>query len=255
MQENSESETERELIRPSDLKRKSTSLAALLVDKPPKIPYNPLFLNKVEVTKHKFSVDLPCHKGSVIAYAKQSERKETLDAVWAQRHTWLKTNLKFSNIRGMKKKMFDIALDKGLEISSVAYAYVFFEKLILKNMVTKDNYKILAAACLLLAVKFDAPLVFTELTNLHKDILQEFHEGFAISVKDLLQTEFHVFRALRFSLNVKNREILPHLRILQETPKYKDIFYTKVKTNEPVVQDLDTEPRLLTQSWIELSPN
>jgi hypothetical protein len=39
----------------------------------------------------------------------------------------------------------------------VAYAYVYFEKLVLKNIVKKANRRLVGAVCLLLAAKINDP--------------------------------------------------------------------------------------------------
>ncbi len=42
-----------------------------------------------------------------------------------------------------------------MELSSLALAYVYFERLVLRSEVAKENRRALAAGCMLLALKFN----------------------------------------------------------------------------------------------------
>ncbi|KAJ1828263.1 hypothetical protein LPJ70_007282, partial [Coemansia sp. RSA 2708] len=78
-----------------------------------------------------------------------------------------------------------------LELSTAAIGWVYFEKLILKGYVVKDNRKLVAAVCLFLAMKIN--------------------ESREVSEDSILDQEFSVFAELDFSLWVPCREFMPHL--------------------------------------------
>jgi hypothetical protein len=90
-------------------------------------------------------------------------------------HEWLPQSLTLSKIRRVKSLMLEISKTLDLEVSTVALGYVYFEKLTMKvhanrfvplvlsvsrcaaeqSVVNKENRKLIAAVCLLLAWKFN----------------------------------------------------------------------------------------------------
>lgn len=115
-----------------------------------------------------------------------------------------------SKIRNLKKVMLQIALDLDIELVALSKSFVYFEKLALAGLVVKQNRRLVAAACLLLACKAndDQTKIFTRL-------MEEYEEKLGIIRQEIVEAEFPILIALGFDLLISQREFQPHLeRIL-----------------------------------------
>ncbi|KAJ2322734.1 hypothetical protein IWW51_004097, partial [Coemansia sp. RSA 2702] len=104
----------------------------------------------------------------------------------------------FEQIRRLRAYTLRVTREQDLELSTAAIGWVYFEKLILKGYVVKDNRKLVAAVCLFLAMKI----------NESRETIQR---RFEVSEDSILDQEFSVFAELDFSLWVPCREFMPHL--------------------------------------------
>lgn len=68
-------------------------------------------------------------------------------------------NLTYSKIQSIKRHLLNIGKTMDLEISSVSHAYVYFEKLIQKQIVTKQNRKLIAGTLLCSICLYVQPIV------------------------------------------------------------------------------------------------
>ncbi|EFA76892.1 hypothetical protein PPL_09644 [Heterostelium album PN500] len=172
------------------------------------IKYDPLFLDNSELKtgKHRTVMNLTGYKISIFPYIKKGAIKEELNEQFRQKHEWVQTGVTLYKIRKLKRQLKKVALIADIEMSTVALSYVLIEKLIIRNQMTKANFKLYAAGCLLLAAKFNDPKALESLVPL----IENLEKKFSITKKELLSNEFHIYSQVSFGLFVDYHDVLPH---------------------------------------------
>ncbi|XP_015755856.1 PREDICTED: CDK5 and ABL1 enzyme substrate 1-like [Acropora digitifera] len=147
----------------------------------------------------------------MVAYAKPSELKKDLNEQFREKFPNL--NITLTKLRSLKKDIVKIASTQecSLDSSTIAYAFVYFEKLVLKEKISKANRKLLAGSCLLLAAKFNDDMRREKV----KELIETIEDKLRISVKELLKFEFQAVVALQFDLHIPQWEVLPHVKRLE----------------------------------------
>ncbi|XP_058620959.1 CDK5 and ABL1 enzyme substrate 1-like isoform X2 [Onychostoma macrolepis] len=156
--------------------------------------------------KHKRVLVFPSYMTTVIEYVKPSDLKKDMNETFSEKFPHVQLTL--SKIRSLKREIRKLAQeDCGYEEPTIAMAYVYFEKLALHGKLDKQNRKLCAGACILLAAKISNDLKRPE----------RLEERLRLNRRDLLSLEFPVLVALEFKLHLPQREILPHYRRLCQT--------------------------------------
>ncbi|XP_020609869.1 CDK5 and ABL1 enzyme substrate 2-like [Orbicella faveolata] len=175
--------------------------------------YHPHLLDDPELTsgRHRKVLNLASYLVSMVAYAKPSELKKDLNEQFREKFPNL--NITLTKLRSLKKDIVKIAISQEcqLDLTTVAYAFVYFEKLILKEKISKANRKLLAGSCLLLAAKFNDDMKRDKI----KELIEAIEDRFRISAKELLKFEFQAVIALEFDLHVPQWEVLPHVKRME----------------------------------------
>jgi len=216
-------------------------------------PYDPFFLDDPELQsgKHRRVMNLPGLVESVIPFVKPRDLKMQLNEQFALKHPFLSRGLTLSKIRAVKRELLAFAQETDCDLATVAVAYAYFEKLVLRNVVNKPNRKLMAAVSLMLAAKWNEH-------NKMKGLLQQVEKHYGIPRAVLFRSEFSVYVELAFRLQLEPQEVYPHFsRILQgieRTPQeylgettfqaYYNTFIKPERTSdelEPELEPFDLE--------------
>lgn len=178
--------------------------------------YDPLSVDDPQLTsgKHRKVLNLPSFTVSIIQYAKPSEVKKDINERFKEKFPHVTITL--SKLRSLKDELLAISLKMSLDTAVVTFAFVYFEKVILKTRITKHNRKYIAGACLLLSIKFMDDIKSRNI----KTCIEEICDQFRLCGKDLLSCELQVLVLLEFALLTPEHEALPMLKRLETSFSY-----------------------------------
>ncbi|XP_074868067.1 CDK5 and ABL1 enzyme substrate 2 [Carettochelys insculpta] len=174
--------------------------------------YNPNLLDDPQwpCGKHKRVLIFASYMTTVIDYVKPSDLKKDMNETFKEKFPHIKLTL--SKIRSLKREMRNLSEECNLEPVTVSMAYVYFEKLVLQGKLNKQNRKLCAGACVLLAAKISSDLRKHEV----KHLIDKLEERFRFNRRDLIGFEFTVLVALELVLYLPENQVLPHYRRLTQ---------------------------------------
>uniref|UniRef100_A0A8I3NWN4 Cdk5 and Abl enzyme substrate 2 n=1 Tax=Canis lupus familiaris TaxID=9615 RepID=A0A8I3NWN4_CANLF len=176
------------------------------------LEYNPNLLDDPQwpCGKHKRVLIFASYMTTVIEYVKPSDLKKDMNETFREKFPHIKLTL--SKIRSLKREMRNLSEECSLEPVTVSMAYVYFEKLVLQGKLNKQNRKLCAGACVLLAAKISSDLRRSEV----KQLIDKLEERFRFNRRDLIGFEFTVLVALELALYLPESQVLPHYRRLTQ---------------------------------------
>uniref|UniRef100_A0A671FMW4 Cdk5 and Abl enzyme substrate 2 n=1 Tax=Rhinolophus ferrumequinum TaxID=59479 RepID=A0A671FMW4_RHIFE len=176
------------------------------------LEYNPNLLDDPQwpCGKHKRVLIFASYMTTVIEYVKPSDLKKDMNETFREKFPHIRLTL--SKIRSLKREMRNLSEECSLEPVTVSMAYVYFEKLVLQGKLNKQNRKLCAGACVLLAAKISSDLRKNEV----KQLIDKLEERFRFNRRDLIGFEFTVLVALELALYLPENQVLPHYRRLTQ---------------------------------------
>lgn len=162
--------------------------------------------------------------------------------------------LTLSKIRRLKQQALIACVRAKMEVSTVALACVYFERLALDCRVDKSNRRLVFAVCLLLAAKMNernSHIVHAQTRevsgqreeakkskilpsfikpteagkNQFASLLDFFAHDWGISLKSLFAAEFGVFAALGFNLQAEPSHVAFHFKRFMKTLEWNSVAY------------------------------
>ncbi|KAK2851774.1 hypothetical protein Q5P01_008050 [Channa striata] len=158
--------------------------------------------------RHKRVLKFASYVTTVIEYVKPSDLKKDMNETFKEKFPHIKLTL--SKIRSLKREMRAVSEECGLQPVTISMAFVYFEKLVLQGRLNKQNRKLVAAACVLLAAKISSDLRKPEV----KQLIDKLEERFRINRRELIPLEFPVLVALEMGLYLPESMVMPHYRRL-----------------------------------------
>jgi len=180
-------------------------------------------------------------------------------------------SLTLSKIRRLKQQALVACVRAKMEVSTVALACVYFERLCLDCRVDKSNRKLVFAACLLLASKINEKNVaivhgqsrevakkgkgvlpsFIKPTKIGKNqfasLFEFFTHEWSISLKSLFAAEWGVFAALGFNLQAKPSHVAFHFKRFLKVLEWNSLAYLGQEQYSQWQRSLDDEATRLEE--------
>ncbi|XP_074499556.1 CDK5 and ABL1 enzyme substrate 2 isoform X2 [Sebastes fasciatus] len=174
------------------------------------VEYDPYLLSDPQwpCGRHKRVLIFASYVTTIVEYVKPSDLKKDMNETFREKFPHIKLTL--SKIRSLKREMRAMSDDCGLQPVTIAMAFVYFEKLVLQGCLNKQNRKLVAAACVLLAAKISSDLRKPEV----KQLIDKLEERFRINRRELVPLEFPVLVALEMGLYLPESKVMPHYRRL-----------------------------------------
>ena len=159
----------------------------------------------------KTCMKLPGYRFSLLPHEQEPTSKQHVNERFKDRFPYIQLTL--TKLRSMKYQLSKYLYEEcQLDLYVAAYAVTYFEKLVFSERVAKPNRRYCAAACGLIAAKFN-DVKGAQLSKLVSGMCSMYK----INRQDLLAFEFVVLVGLKFNLLISHGVLYPIYRNLTQT--------------------------------------
>lgn len=159
----------------------------------------------------KTCMKLPGYRFSLLPHEQEPTSKQHVNERFKDRFPYIQLTL--TKLRSMKYQLSKYLYEEcQLDLYVAAYAVTYFERLVFSERVAKPNRRYCAAACALIAAKFN-DVKGAQLSKLVSGMCSMYK----INRHDLLSFEFVVLVGLKFNLLVSHGVLYPIYRNLTQT--------------------------------------
>ncbi|CDX47417.1 Cyclin N-terminal domain-containing protein [Caenorhabditis elegans] len=173
-----------------------------VIDEYDPIAFSELGIGKRTVIRHE------CCVASTLHCESAERAKQVINEDFEAKYPMI--HLTLSKMKSLKREMAELGVSNGIDVYTVATAYVYFEKIILKGLISKVNRKCVAGAALLVALKMNDYKKSTI-----KSYIEQAEDQLREPKSDLLAYELPICSVLQFRLQPTIDEIQPHVDRLQ----------------------------------------
>ena len=117
--------------------------------------YDPRKLDDPELRhgKHQTVLQFLSYRTSITLYTNPDDVKKDINSQFRERFPHLQLTL--TKLRSLKRDITSVICTQlGFDPHIAAFAHVYFERVVLRGFVRKENRRVVAAACALVAIKY-----------------------------------------------------------------------------------------------------
>ncbi|EDQ92742.1 uncharacterized protein MONBRDRAFT_13382 [Monosiga brevicollis MX1] len=149
-----------------------------------------------------YSVSITCH-------VEPEDLRKELNTQFKEKFPSIE--LPLSKIQRTKQDLIELGSQCALNVATIAMTHLHFDRLVLQELVDKENRKPIAAACLVLSFKFDASYKPSSTKEYLKELFKAIDNKWALDEEDILPYEMPVYAALKFQLHVPQEQLLTYI--------------------------------------------